>query len=82
MIQMVSNEGTMAKTLNEVETMTAKRMKRLRTLAGMSQRELANAVGVKQPSICRWESGDYTIPAWAAKLITIVTSPQPETKSA
>ena len=72
----------MAKTLNEVESMTAKRMKSLRTSAGMNQRELAEAVGVKQPSICRWESGDYAIPAWAAKLITVVTSPIPAAKSA
>jgi DNA-binding transcriptional regulator YiaG len=74
----------MAKTLNEVESMTAKRMKSLRVSAGMSQRELASAVGVKQPTICRWESGNkrYPIPAWAAKLITIVTAPQPQTISA
>lgn len=84
MIQIVLNEPTMAKkkTLQEVESMSAKEMKRLRTQAGMNQRELAKAIGVKQPTVCRWESGDYTIPAWGAKLIAIVTAPIPGTKSA
>jgi DNA-binding transcriptional regulator YiaG len=65
----------MAKTLREVESMSAARMKKLRIDAGMNQRELAKAIGVKQPTVCRWENGTIIIPAWAAKLITIIASP-------
>lgn len=69
------------KTLGEIESMTPKQMKELRVNAGMNQRELAKAVGVKQPSICRWENGSQWIPPWAAKLIAIVTT-VPAQKSA
>jgi len=81
---MVFNEGTMTKKkkLEQVDSMTPKKMKKLRTEAGMNQYELANAIGVKQPTICRYETGARDIPTWAAKLITIVTSPVPQTKSA
>jgi DNA-binding transcriptional regulator YiaG len=31
---------------------------RLRQAAGLSQRELASAIGVTSGAVCRWESGD------------------------
>jgi transcriptional regulator with XRE-family HTH domain len=35
-----------------------KNLKRLRMLAGLSQQELAQKIGVTQPRIARWEKGE------------------------
>jgi putative transcriptional regulator len=37
----------------------AKRLKEARVAAGLTQAELADAVGVAQSAICGWENGDY-----------------------
>ena len=73
---MVSN-SPMAK-LSEVKAMKWKTMRRLRAEAGLSQRELAEAIGYSQASVCRFETGDKPIPERAAKLITIATYQQEE----
>ncbi len=62
-----------AKTLDEITEMSSRTMRRLRESAGLNQRQLAVAVGVRQPTICRWETGERDIPIWGAKLIAIVT---------
>jgi transcriptional regulator with XRE-family HTH domain len=37
--------------------MFADKIKRLRTARKMTQRDLADALGIKQQTVCRWESG-------------------------
>ncbi|MCP4878281.1 MAG: helix-turn-helix domain-containing protein [Gammaproteobacteria bacterium] len=79
LIHIVFNEDMMAKqkTLGDVNSMRAREIKKRRVAAGMNQRELADAVGVSQPTVCRWEQGLQPIPPYAAKLITIVTAEIP-----
>lgn len=74
MIRMVSNtQMDKRTTLDEVTKMSSRTMRRLRESAGLNQRDLARKVGVSQPAICRWETGERDIPVWGAKLIAIAT---------
>lgn len=36
------------------------RIKEARKVAGMTQKQLADAVGVYAKDVCRWEKGEYT----------------------
>jgi len=39
-------------------TFDADRIKRLRSRLGLTQRQFADAVGVAQPTVANWETGD------------------------
>lgn len=43
---------------SEVTRYVGTRIARYREAAGLSQRDLARAIGVKQPTISNWESGE------------------------
>lgn len=48
------------------ETFTA-----LRKLVGLTQRQLAEAWGIRRPTISDWERGKHPVPDWAARLIEL-----------
>lgn len=75
MIHLVSNTQMDKRiTLDEVTKMSSRTMRRLRESAGLNQRDLAKMIGVKQPTISRWENNKRNVPKWGAKLIAIVTN--------
>ena len=52
-----SNENESALTIEGKAAAKTGRGQRLRKRAGLSQRDIAEMVGVSQPTILRWESG-------------------------
>ena len=48
---------------DDIGTMLPEMLKLMRTAAGMTQTELAQAIGVSQGNVTEWESGDRPIPA-------------------
>lgn len=54
--------------------MSAPVLKRLRLKAGMTQKEVADAMGVSQPNYQRWESGSAAIPETKQKKLARVLS--------
>ena len=49
--------------------MTANQFKRFRTKLWKNQREAAQALGVSQPTVTRWETGENPVPRMAQILI-------------
>jgi DNA-binding transcriptional regulator YiaG len=56
------------------------RLKKLRTLMGMTVRELGKEFNVGFSSISQWENGEHTIPGSALKLIEIYEQRLPRKK--
>ena len=52
----------------EGETMTvAQRLKKIRKKHGLSQKAVAELIGVSPGAVCRWEKGEREISDWAMK---------------
>jgi DNA-binding transcriptional regulator YiaG len=52
--------------------MTPEEFKKIRQQAELSQQELAEKIGVKQPRVSDWEKGKRVIPAYIEKLMRLV----------
>lgn len=46
-----------------------KRIRDIRTELGLTQRELAERLGVRSNTVTRWETGINPIPEWAEKAV-------------
>lgn len=61
--------------MNELLTITV-----LRKKLGISQTELASAIGVSQPDVSMWENGTFKLPATRAEQIFKVLASHPESR--
>lgn len=52
--------------------MTGKQLKKQRTERHMTQKDLAEALGVRWNTVWRWENGYHPIPAWVDKLLSLL----------
>lgn len=50
----------------------AERVRRLRVRLGLTQRELANELGVRQQTVSEWETGAYQPRGASARLLRLV----------
>jgi DNA-binding transcriptional regulator YiaG len=60
--------------------MTRDEVKRLRRKLGMTQRKLADALGVTQTSVARWEMGMHQIEEPTARLLKLLVKMNTNTK--
>lgn len=56
--------------------MTATQLKTLRATLGLSQRELAETLGVTRNTLNRWEMGLHPIPPMAQKFLRELLAPR------
>ena len=51
--------------------MTKDQLRHMRQMLALTQRELAERLGVRSNTVTRWETGVNPIPAWAEKAVTL-----------
>lgn len=58
--------------------MTPSELRALRSRLGMTQKELAEAVGVCSDTVARWERGRHKIPGAVERLVKVLADRAPE----
>jgi DNA-binding transcriptional regulator YiaG len=76
----MNNAGTIDANSISILRMTATQLKRARKRLGLSQRELADKLGVTGPAIAQWETETNPIPQIVAVAMRAIAAENPPAK--